>query len=255
MSECPRAHDDGAYVLGALSSVERADYERHLAECATCRDAVAAVAALPALLRRLDAWDGAAPPLPADEPLGGPDQPPVRRDESAGAANLPGLIDAVQLARRRERNLGRWRHGVTAVAAAGLALAVGLGLASSRPEPAPPRADATPTVDSSPAMAEMNPVRQTVPVRAEIGLRSAGWGTEVALQCRYPRPRTAYSDASVFHLVAYGPDRATEQLGSWSAAPGDDVRLTGFTRFGIGDLQRIELVGSNGQALLAYDVP
>ena len=30
-SGCEHAHDDAAYVLGALSPAERLDYERHLA--------------------------------------------------------------------------------------------------------------------------------------------------------------------------------------------------------------------------------
>ena len=37
---CEHEHDDGAYVLGALSPAERAAYERHLATCSFCREAV-----------------------------------------------------------------------------------------------------------------------------------------------------------------------------------------------------------------------
>ncbi|MFD0518834.1 anti-sigma factor family protein [Paractinoplanes durhamensis] len=52
---CEHEHDDGAYVLGALSPAERAAYERHLATCSFCREAVADISALPDLLARLDA--------------------------------------------------------------------------------------------------------------------------------------------------------------------------------------------------------
>ncbi|MEV1143541.1 zf-HC2 domain-containing protein, partial [Micromonospora sp. NPDC049799] len=54
MTRCEFAHDDGAYVLGALAPAERAAYERHLAGCADCRQAVAEIAVLPGLLGRLD---------------------------------------------------------------------------------------------------------------------------------------------------------------------------------------------------------
>ncbi len=37
---CEHEHDDGAYVLGALSPAERTAYERHLATCSFCREAV-----------------------------------------------------------------------------------------------------------------------------------------------------------------------------------------------------------------------
>ena len=52
---CEHEHDDGAYVLGALSPAERAAYESHLATCSFCREAVADISALPDVLSRLDA--------------------------------------------------------------------------------------------------------------------------------------------------------------------------------------------------------
>ena len=52
---CEHEHDDGAYVLGALSPAERTAYERHLATCSFCREAVRDISTLPDLLSRLDA--------------------------------------------------------------------------------------------------------------------------------------------------------------------------------------------------------
>lgn len=52
---CEHEHDDGAYVLGALSPAERAAYEQHLATCSFCREAVADLSTMPDLLSRLDA--------------------------------------------------------------------------------------------------------------------------------------------------------------------------------------------------------
>src|SRR4029450_6542568 len=49
---CEHEHDDGAYVLGALSPAERAAFERHLATCSFCREAVAEGAVLPGPLAR-----------------------------------------------------------------------------------------------------------------------------------------------------------------------------------------------------------
>ncbi len=44
---------DAAYVLGALSTAERLEFEGHLAECPTCRAAVADLAGMPGLLAQL----------------------------------------------------------------------------------------------------------------------------------------------------------------------------------------------------------
>lgn len=45
---------DASYVLGALSSSERREYETHLAECVRCRSAVADLSGVPALLALVD---------------------------------------------------------------------------------------------------------------------------------------------------------------------------------------------------------
>ncbi|WP_174551031.1 anti-sigma factor family protein, partial [Nocardia farcinica] len=46
---------DAAYVLGALGSAERREYEEHLAGCPVCRAAVTELAGLPGMLALVDA--------------------------------------------------------------------------------------------------------------------------------------------------------------------------------------------------------
>lgn len=48
------AYSDGAYVLGALSPVERQHFEQHMTRCKRCRRAVNELAGLPGLLARAD---------------------------------------------------------------------------------------------------------------------------------------------------------------------------------------------------------
>ena len=45
---------DAAYVLGSLSEMDRREFDAHLGECPACRDAVAELSGLPALLSLLD---------------------------------------------------------------------------------------------------------------------------------------------------------------------------------------------------------
>ena len=58
----------GLLLAGALAPHERMEVERHLRLCDRCRDELVEVAALPALLRRVDSGGtatAAAPPAPA----------------------------------------------------------------------------------------------------------------------------------------------------------------------------------------------
>jgi hypothetical protein len=242
MTACQFAHDDGAYILGALSPADRAAYEKHLAGCAECRDAVADIAVLPSLLGRLDAAGlERIAPEPADRP--------------AAADRLPALLEAAARVRGRERLARRRRYAGVGLAAAALALVVGVGagwLGADRFGQA--GVGTTPgTTEVAIRMVTMQPLRDGVPVTAEIGLGDVHWGTEVKMRCSYGP--TDHSRAYTFRLVAYGADGTKEQVGSWVAGPGDSVTTTGVTRFGVDELVRLEVTRYDGTALLAYDVP
>ncbi|MFC7549087.1 anti-sigma factor family protein [Plantactinospora sp. GCM10030261] len=242
MTSCEFAHDDGAYVLGALAPAERAAYERHLGGCADCREAVAEIAVLPGLLGRLDpaGLDSIAMGLDAVAP--------------SVESRLPTLLANAREVRRRDRRRARYRTLGGVLAAACLALIVGLGatvLTRGNPPPVPGGSPAT----SEPVVqfAAMRPVRGAAPVTAEIALDDTRWGTKVTMHCSYP-PNGEYPKAYTFRLVAYGADGAQEQVGSWLAAPGDDLTFSGVTRFSGAELTRLELLRPDGTALLGYDV-
>jgi hypothetical protein len=69
---------DAAYVLGSLSETDRREFDAHLDECQSCRDAVAELSGIPALLSLLDLDDVAdvddpianRPPLPQPDLIG-----------------------------------------------------------------------------------------------------------------------------------------------------------------------------------------
>ncbi|MFE9202660.1 anti-sigma factor family protein [Micromonospora sp. NPDC007230] len=226
MSRCEFAYDDGAYVLGALAPAERAAYERHLAGCAACREAVAEIAVLPGLLGRLD-------PAGLEQFL----------PSASETSRLPALLDAAREQRRRERSRARRRYALSGLAAAVLAVLAGVGVSLVRP--------ATPPAPQV-ALTEMRPVAGPVPLHAEVGLTDKKWGTEVTLRCGYDQ-RTGHREAYTFRLVAHGPDGATEQVATWLAAPGDDLRMVGATHFTHGELVRLELLRADGTPVLAYD--
>lgn len=101
----------GVYVVGAIGPADRAVVDIHLVHCADCRDELAGLAPLPALLGRV--------PLADAERLALGDYVP----EEPPAELLDSLLRRVS-ARRRAR---RWR--MVAAAAAAAIIAVGGGIA------------------------------------------------------------------------------------------------------------------------------
>ena len=109
---------DAAYVLGALSPVERREYEEHLAGCPACQAAVSELAGLPGLLAQVPPEDGALlAAAPGAEVLDdGP--PPDLLAPNAGAAG-PALAAGPHAGRGSGRSgAGPWRHRVRRGAAA-----------------------------------------------------------------------------------------------------------------------------------------
>jgi hypothetical protein len=172
--ECQEARISlGVYVLGAIDPAERAQVEGHLGTCRDCRDELAGLAGLPALLARVTAEEAMAlaagdGPPPAGRP-GGPEAPPEL---------LATVID-LTAARRRRR---RWRDASLAVAAALIVAAGvfgGLRLGSS---PAP-----SPTASGAIYAGQPNgPWRVATTsadgMSASVSYRSMGWGTQLAVK-------------------------------------------------------------------------
>src|SRR5262249_34315969 len=99
-------HALGVYVLGAIEPSERAQVDEHLATCAECREELASLAGLPALLRRV--------PTAEAERLAVADQADSATDETPTDNLLPALLARTTQARR-----GRPSRGLAAAAGPG----------------------------------------------------------------------------------------------------------------------------------------
>lgn len=214
---CFYAHNDGAYVLGALAPGERRAYEAHLADCESCAAAVRQLAGLPGLLGRVD-------PQVLEAPA---DDPPETL--------LPALLDEVR--RTRRRRTGR-RLAVAAAAvllAGGAAGGVGVALHDG---PAP-----TPS-----ATRAMTPLTQA-PVHATLAFQSVPWGTRLSLACTYDAP-AGYAQPVSYALVVHTRDGRTEQVATWRALPGRTTRLTATAAADRADIASVELRTADGHPVL-----
>ena len=226
---------DASYVLGALSSSERREYETHLAECVRCRSAVADLSGVPALLALVD------DELEQDRSEAGAtvsDVPPLR----------PGLL-AELLAKVNQRRLRTRWMAVTAMAVAAVVLAVGVFVAT-RPGVLDPTLVPRTTVT---AMA-MDPVGDSE-FAASFTMTRHDWGTNIDMTCTYSEgdhsDSDGGSDADRLAMVAIGRDGSHVQLGTWKARSGETAQTSGSTSMPIDEIAAVQVVAADtGDVLL-----
>ena len=231
---CEFAHDDAAYVLGALPPAERLAFERHLSTCAACADSVRQIAGLPGLLARvpLDVVESA----PAPEPL--PD------------TLLPALLDEVRRSERRRR----WVVGlaaaaaVAAIGAASVAVAVVANDEGGSPQ-------AVPSASSGPATApaqRMTPVDPSGRDTAAVSMTSVAWGTRLDVVCWWAAGESAspgYHDgrSGTYALVVRSTDGAVQQVATWKGLPGKTMKVSAATSLARGDIAAVEIQTADGR--------
>jgi hypothetical protein len=163
----------GVYVLGAIDPAERAQVDSHLAGCRDCRDELAGLAGIPALLSRVGAEEAFA--------LAESDGPPATLAAvGQGAAEPPRELLATVIdltsARRRRR---RWRDASIGVAAA-LVIAAGV-FGGLRLGSSPPQASEASAQFPGPAAGPWQTVSgQSQGMTATVMYRAMGWGTQLA---------------------------------------------------------------------------
>jgi anti-sigma factor RsiW len=222
---------DGAYVLGSLSSADRREFEVHMADCPSCREAVTQLSGMPALLSQLNRDDVAAI-NESDHTSGGPEISPEL---------LPSLLATVRWRRRRTR-LTTWT--AAAAAAVVLAISVLVGVAGRSPTSAPPQVTA-----SALPMAQVG----TTLLASTVSLSRQQWGTHIALNFVCTAPADAHHDTVA--LVVVGRDGSQSRLATWVAIPGHTAAPTGSTSTPVDQIAAVQVVlADNGQVMLQRSV-
>jgi hypothetical protein len=198
----------GVYLVGAIAPEGRHAVENHLACCSSCRDQLAQLAGLPALLRR----------VPSDEvdslaPARGPDGASTDGASTPKDGTLPETHLAALLTRAaRRRRRARSQLAVAAVAglalgagsAAGTAAALGSAATLGTAAGAPPGAI---TVRGS------NP---SMNANAVVVYAARPWGVQLSIQV------TGVPAGTTCVLEVTGPDGREWEAGGWTVAAHDE---------------------------------
>lgn len=155
----------GVYVVGAIAPAERDAVERHLATCADCRDELAGLAGLPALLSR----------VPAEE------VDRLNLDDS-GADRVP--QPPLQALARRAAQLRRHRMwpALGAAAAAGLIVGGAAVAVSSLGGTAPARAPARPPAAAQQWVPAVSGSDSRTHAGAVVRYTARPWGAQLEVQ-------------------------------------------------------------------------
>ena len=217
---------DAAYVLGSLSAADRREFELHMANCPDCRQAVAELSGVPALLSQLDREDVAAMEESGPPPAATPEMSPEL---------LPTLLATVRFRRRRTR-LTTWVASAAAAVVLGIGVLVGVQTHYST-VPQQLTASAQP-------MAQVG----THLLDSTVSLTSQHWSTFINLKCVCLAPLNAHHDTLA--MVVVGRDGSQTRLATWVAEPGHTATPAGSISTPVDQIAAVQIVAADGGEVL-----
>ena len=214
----------GVYVLGSIDPAERALVDAHLATCRDCRDELARLAGLPALLARVSTAEAVA--LAEEAPSDGKQGDGQHKEKGAAEAGhqpadgesppkelLGTVLDLTAARRRRQRRTA----GLSAAAAVIIAAAAfgGAEAAPGHGISSPPTAAG---LDYGATMSGWATVHgSTDGMYGTVMYRQMGWGTQVTAKV-VGVPVDTYCT-----LIAGGPNGSHTAIGGWMTDMAEDT--------------------------------
>ncbi|WP_141120042.1 anti-sigma factor family protein [Mycobacterium malmoense] len=222
---------DAAYVLGSLSAAERREFEAHLAHCPACREAVADLSGVPALLSQLG----------PDEVAAINDAGPRSVTPELSPELLTSLLAKVSWRRRRTR-IVTWVASSAAAVVLVIGVFVGVQGYSSSSSSQQVAASAAP-------MAQVG----TTLLTSTVQLSSQHWGTSINLRCVCLAPINAHHDTLA--MVVVGRDGSQTRLATWVAEPGHTATPAGSISTPVDQIAAVQVVAAeSGQVLLQHSM-
>jgi hypothetical protein len=221
---------DASYVLGALSSSERREFEQHLAGCPGCQRAVSEIAGMPGLLAQASPEDAAALTGSVEE-----------LDEG-----LPPEFGPTLLSRARHSRRQRVLLTVGSIAAALVLIVGGVGLLFSRGIIGTPSTYRVPF--SAVAPSGITAVVDVTPGRSE---------TTLKVECQYAGTAPSTPGGPYEEYAIWVRDRSgnESEVKSWYAKPNKVMRPGGTAPIATWRLDEIEIREAHtGEVLLTAPV-
>jgi hypothetical protein len=181
----------GVYVLGAIDPAERAQVDEHLATCAECREELASLAGLPAMLRKV--------PVVEAERLAAAEEDP----ELTGMPS-PEMLTSLLGRTANVRRIRRWR-GLAAAAAVALVAVAGGAAVTNALEPGGSEPTGHTQVTTWQKTSGTGPAGAHLTVR----YRHKSWGTEMEVNVTGLRP------GSVCEFQVTNKAGGKSVVGSW----------------------------------------
>jgi Putative zinc-finger len=182
----------GVYVVGAIEPHERAEVDDHLAQCYECREELAGLASLPALLRRVPADE-------AEQILAAAPQPDVN------VAPSPELLDSLLAKTAAKRRTRRVRAIFTTAAA--VLIAVGGAAAVTESLASSPNTTAQHGQHTEIATASLGRITATV----RYGERT--WGTSMSVRA------TGFPEWTTCKFYVITKDGRRVLVSAWTVGP------------------------------------
>ncbi|HLJ99036.1 MAG TPA: zf-HC2 domain-containing protein [Streptosporangiaceae bacterium] len=227
----------GVYVLGAIDPAERAVVDAHLATCRECRDELAGLASLPALLARV-----------GPEELSRIEAGVAQPDNEEAPPELVGAVLDLAAARRKRT---RWRYLTSAAAVVAVLGGVFGGVAATR--------SSAPTTQGTVAgmlgwwgsgpWDRYSAVSHVSGASANVYLTNQKWGTGIGVSV------SGIAVGTTCDLFATLKDGQHRWVASWTTSYDEGtVGYTGSLSVGESDIASMAIVAS-GKTLLTVPTP
>jgi len=217
---------DAAYVLGALNTDERKEYESHLADCAVCSSAVTSFAGIPGILSKLDSQSAIAL-------RGGAPQELIISswNESAFIQKLAKRAEQERIHTRILRSVG--------LAAASLIL-ISVGVATGEVLHHSSNGN---SVTSSDVLGKVIHVTNLQPqiMTATFRVTSKAWGTRFDWNCTYADGVSDQYSSSNYNLIVTDTSGHNTVIATWSASGTKAVGLAATSALPESQIKSVEV--------------
>jgi len=225
---------DASYVLGGLSADEHREYERHLAECADCSNAVAAISHIPGYLGRIDVQTAIT--LDQVDSV----------DSSNGSWNESEFIQRLALRADQVRRKARSRQKIGMVAAALISLTIGVSVGVVLHSSGSGDKNITTSIGKALHVTNLNPETITASFR----VKSEAWGTRIDWNCSYPSVISSAYGSTNYDLVVTDTSGQQSVVSTWSASGSSAVGLSTTSDLQLSHIKSLEIVLSGSQTPL-----